>query len=135
MESLLLSARHFLWSTARGYQSYTEDAQIWNETSASKVVVMNQGIEIVDLAMRIVGAKSLEMSRPLQRYYRDIRAGLHNPPMEDMATLILLKVLQTNFNVILIFFKGMRWNLTFFIAMHIKYKKRDVHQQFNSVID
>ncbi|MCG2451770.1 acyl-CoA dehydrogenase family protein [Staphylococcus epidermidis] len=85
MESLLLSARHFLWSTARGYQSYTEDAQIWNETSASKVVVMNQGIEIVDLAMRIVGAKSLEMSRPLQRYYRDIRAGLHNPPMEDMA--------------------------------------------------
>ena len=41
--------------TARGYQSYTEDAQIWNETSASKVVVMNQGIEIVDLAMRIVG--------------------------------------------------------------------------------
>ena len=35
--------------------------------------------------MRIVGAKSLEMSRPLQRYYRDIRAGLHNPPMEDMA--------------------------------------------------
>ncbi len=85
MESLLLSARHFLWSTARGYQSYTEDAQIWNETSASKVVVMNQGIEIVDLAMRIVGAKSLEMNRPLQRYYRDIRAGLHNPPMEDMA--------------------------------------------------
>ena len=72
MESLLLSARHFLWSTARGYQSYTEDAQIWNETSASKVVVMNQGIEIVDLAMRIVGAKSLEMSRPLQRYYREI---------------------------------------------------------------
>lgn len=54
MESLLLSARHFLWSTARGYQSYTEDAQIWNETSASKVVVMNQSIEIVDLAMRIV---------------------------------------------------------------------------------
>jgi alkylation response protein AidB-like acyl-CoA dehydrogenase len=36
----------FLWSTARGYQSYTEDAQIWNETSASKVVVMNQGIAI-----------------------------------------------------------------------------------------
>ncbi|MGO2077966.1 MAG: acyl-CoA dehydrogenase family protein, partial [Staphylococcus equorum] len=27
----------------------------------------------------------LQMERPLQRYYRDMRAGLHNPPMEDMA--------------------------------------------------
>ena len=35
---------------------------------------MNQGLEVVDLAMRIVGAKSLEMDRPLQRYYRDMRA-------------------------------------------------------------
>lgn len=85
MESLLLSARHFLWSTAHGYQLYEEDAQIWNVTSASKVMVMNQGLEVIDLAMRIVGAKSLEMDRPLQRYYRDMRAGLHNPPMEDMA--------------------------------------------------
>ena len=75
MESLLLSARHFLWSTAHGYQLYEEDAQIWNVTSASKVMVMNQGLEVIDLAMRIVGAKSLEMDRPLQRYYRDMRAG------------------------------------------------------------
>lgn len=95
MESLLLSARHFLWSTAHGYQMLDEDSQIWNETSASKVLVMNQGLEIVDLAMRIVGAKSLEMDRPLQRYYRDMRAGLHNPPMEDMAyTNIAKSVLE-----------------------------------------
>jgi alkylation response protein AidB-like acyl-CoA dehydrogenase len=35
--------------------------------------------------MRIVGAKSLQLSNPLQRYYRDVRAGLHNPPMDDMT--------------------------------------------------
>lgn len=85
METLLLSARHFLWSTARGYQNIDENHPIFNETSASKVLVMNQGLEIVDIAMRVVGAKSLEMDRPLQRYYRDMRAGLHNPPMEDMV--------------------------------------------------
>ena len=84
MESLLLSARHFLWSTAALYNQQQE-IPIWNETSASKVLVMNQGLEVIDIAMRIVGAKSLEMERPLQRYYRDMRAGLHNPPMEDMA--------------------------------------------------
>ncbi|PHK50250.1 acyl-CoA dehydrogenase family protein [Staphylococcus edaphicus] len=85
MESLLLSARHFLWSTASLYSTEYSAKAIWNETSASKVLVMNQGLEVIDLAMRIVGAKSLEMERPLQRYYRDMRAGLHNPPMEDMA--------------------------------------------------
>ncbi|ANZ32717.1 acyl-CoA dehydrogenase family protein [Staphylococcus carnosus] len=84
MESLLLSARGFLWSTARIYNE-SPDAPVWNETSASKVLVMNQGLQVVDIAMRIVGAKSLDMDRPLQRYYRDMRAGLHNPPMQDAA--------------------------------------------------
>ncbi len=85
METLLLSARHFLWSTAALYNNEGSEKVKWNETSASKVMVMNQGLEVIDIAMRIVGAKSLEMERPLQRYYRDMRAGLHNPPMEDMA--------------------------------------------------
>ena len=56
MESLLLSARHF-WSTAKGYNYSENQPHLWNETSASKVLVMNQGLEVVDLAMRIVGAK------------------------------------------------------------------------------
>ena len=75
-----------LWSTAKGYNYSENQPHLWNETSASKVLVMNQGLEVVDLAMRIVGAKVWD--RPLQRYYRDMRAGLHNPPMEDADTLI-----------------------------------------------
>ena len=58
MESLLLSARHFLWSTAKGYNYSENQPHLWNETSASKVLVMNQGLEVVDLAMRIVVQKS-----------------------------------------------------------------------------
>ena len=82
-----------LWSTAKGYNYSENQPHLWNETSASKVLVMNQGLEVVDLAMRIVGAKSLEMDRPLQRYYRDMRAGLHNPPMEDAAYTNIAKSL------------------------------------------
>lgn len=59
-------------------------------------MVMNQGLEIIDLAMRIVGAKCLEMERPLQRFYRDMRAGLHNPPMEDMAYTDIAKSITDN---------------------------------------
>lgn len=54
---------------------------------------MNQGLEVVDLAMRIVGAKVWKWMRPLQRYYRDMRAGLHNPPMEDAAYTNIAKSL------------------------------------------
>lgn len=39
--------------------------------------------QVVDKAMKIVGGASLSRSVPLERYYRDVRAGLHNPPMED----------------------------------------------------
>ena len=45
--------------------------------------------------MRIVGAHSLAMSHPLQRMYRDVRFGLHNPPMDD-ATLRNLAVRAIN---------------------------------------
>ncbi|WP_086428153.1 acyl-CoA dehydrogenase family protein [Staphylococcus cornubiensis] len=85
METKLITARHLLWSTARAYQTRTPQDNIGAETAASKVVVMNEGLDVIDIAMRIVGAKSLEMDRPLQRYFRDMRAGLHNPPMQDMA--------------------------------------------------
>ncbi|MEH7747496.1 acyl-CoA dehydrogenase, partial [Neobacillus drentensis] len=49
-----------------------------------------------DLAMRIVGAKSLSLNNPLQRYYRDVRAGLHNPPMDDMTLQLLAKYSVNN---------------------------------------
>ncbi|MFB8735258.1 acyl-CoA dehydrogenase family protein [Bacillus sp. SL00103] len=56
-----------------------------NEFGAVKHTVVNHGLQVVDKAMRLVGAKSLSLDCPLRRYYRDIRAGLHNPPMDDMT--------------------------------------------------
>lgn len=55
--------------------------------AGAKAFVVNTALETVDRAMRIVGAQSLFRSLPLERYYRDVRAGLHNPPMEDAAIL------------------------------------------------
>lgn len=63
---------------------------------AAKLTVTNLAIEVVDLAMRIVGAKSLSLTNPLQRYYRDVRAGLHNPPMDDMTLKLLAKNSMAN---------------------------------------
>jgi alkylation response protein AidB-like acyl-CoA dehydrogenase len=51
----------------------------------AKIDTMNNCIEAVDLAMRVVGGVSLQKRRPIERYYRDVRAALHNPPLEDRA--------------------------------------------------
>ena len=59
------------------------------ELGAAKLSVVNKALETVDIAMRIVGARSLSAKSPLQRYYRDVRAGLHNPPMDDMTIQLL----------------------------------------------
>lgn len=53
------------------------------ELNAVKVTAINTALSVVDKAMRIVGAHSLALDHPLQRMYRDVRFGLHNPPMED----------------------------------------------------
>ncbi|HEU5314824.1 MAG TPA: acyl-CoA dehydrogenase family protein, partial [Chloroflexota bacterium] len=59
--------------------------------AAAKYVVTNHAVEITDKAMRVVGGAGLARSQPVQRYYRDVRAGLHHPPMDDVALATLAK--------------------------------------------
>lgn len=83
MELELLHARHFLFHIAQLYDDPERRPHLRSELGAAKHIVTNASLSVVDKAMRIVGAKSLERTNPLQRYYRDVRAGLHNPPMDD----------------------------------------------------
>lgn len=90
IELELAEARHFLYSVAEKWDQKPECRHLLaRELGAVKHSVTNHAISVVDKAMRVVGAKSLQRSNPLQRYYRDVRAGLHNPPMDD-ATISLL---------------------------------------------
>ena len=56
-----------------------------DRVAMAKVDTLNNCIEAVDLAMRVVGGVSLQKARPIERYYRDVRAALHNPLLEDRA--------------------------------------------------
>lgn len=92
MDLELIKMRHVLYSVAEAYDDPARRPLITNELGAAKHIVTNSSIAVVDKAMRLVGAKSLQLSNPLQRYYRDVRAGLHNPPMDDMT---ISKLAQT----------------------------------------
>ncbi|MFB5661847.1 acyl-CoA dehydrogenase family protein [Alteribacillus sp. HJP-4] len=91
MELKVMQSQHFLYSVASQWDnaSETEQQAMKPELGAVKLSVVNDAISIVDLAMRLTGARSLSAKNPLQRYYRDVRAGLHNPPMDDMTIMLL----------------------------------------------
>lgn len=98
MELKIMQAEFFLYGAAKQWDESTEEERekLASVLGAAKLTVTNSAISIVDLAMRIVGAKSLTSQNPLQRYYRDVRAGLHNPPMDDMTIQLLAKHSITN---------------------------------------
>ncbi|SOC34690.1 acyl-CoA dehydrogenase family protein [Ureibacillus acetophenoni] len=97
IELELATARYTLYGAAQNYVelkqkeseghklSEDEGTMLVNAVNTAKHVVTNAAITVVDKAMRVVGAKSLQRTNPLQRYYRDVRAGLHNPPMDDIT--------------------------------------------------
>lgn len=85
IELALLKARFALYGAAEACIDPNRKQYAANAINAAKHIVTNEAITIVDKAMRIVGAKSLQRNNPLQRYYRDVRAGLHNPPMDDIT--------------------------------------------------
>jgi alkylation response protein AidB-like acyl-CoA dehydrogenase len=92
IELELLQARHFLFSVAEKWEKCEQyRSELTPQLAAVKSVVTNSAISVVDKAMRVVGAKSLQRANPLQRYYRDVRAGLHNPPMDDVTLTLLAK--------------------------------------------
>ncbi len=84
MELALLQSRAVLYGIAAQF-SENPDSIPSSQFAAAKYLVSNYAVDIVDIAMRLVGGASLSMEMPLQRYYRDVRAGLQHPPLDDAA--------------------------------------------------
>ncbi|WP_181347593.1 acyl-CoA dehydrogenase family protein [Thalassobacillus sp. CUG 92003] len=92
MELSLFQAREMLYSVAARWVNHPEKRyEMATELGAVKHTATNHAASVVDMAMRIVGARSLAQDNPLQRYYRDVRSGLHNPPMDDAVINALAK--------------------------------------------
>lgn len=92
MEEELITARTLLYSIADRWDQHPHlRTGLQPELGLAKKVAINSALRVVDLAMRIVGGASLSRSLPLERWYRDVRAGLHNPPMEDTVIRLLAK--------------------------------------------
>ncbi|WP_175615219.1 acyl-CoA dehydrogenase family protein [Piscibacillus halophilus] len=85
MDLILRRARTYLFHVAEEWDRHPEKRpQLAKELAVVKVTATNDANKVVDLAMRIAGGRGLSKEYPFERYYRDVRAGLHNPPMDDL---------------------------------------------------
>ncbi|WP_079477180.1 acyl-CoA dehydrogenase family protein [Halobacillus salinus] len=92
MEWKLMQAHSYLYSVAKQWDEEPERRdEISADLAAVKLAVTNTANEVVDLAMRIAGGRGLSKQNAFEKYYRDVRAGLHNPPMDDAVISMLAK--------------------------------------------
>jgi len=93
IEHQLLQARYVLYGVARQWDacSLEQRLELGPSLAVAKTVVLEAASRVVDIAMRVVGGTSLNRSLPFERYYRDVRAGLFNPPAEDAVLAMLAK--------------------------------------------
>jgi alkylation response protein AidB-like acyl-CoA dehydrogenase len=78
MDMLIESARAVMWKAAA--EADQENPRMWARKSvAARMVAMENSVRVVDLALRAVGGASYFKRLPLERYYRDVRAGLYHP--------------------------------------------------------
>lgn len=88
MDMLIEGARAVMWKAAAELE-IDEPVNWAYKSAAARMIAIENSVRVVDLALRAVGGMSYFKRLPLERYYRDIRAGLFHPPDSD-ETLELL---------------------------------------------
>jgi alkylation response protein AidB-like acyl-CoA dehydrogenase len=82
----LLQARALLYATAEWWLACPEErnANMWR-LAAAKYAVTTAVIRATDEALKVAGSAGLAATSPLQRYFRDARTAIGQPPIEDVA--------------------------------------------------
>ncbi len=82
----LQAARALLFEVAREWRGVEEDrAAMMPRLAAAKLMVTEMANKATDKALQIAGGASITRALPLERYFRDVRAGSMQPPAGDTA--------------------------------------------------
>ncbi len=90
MQVMLSAARAVLHQSAQAWDEQpAQRATLVPQIATAKYLCTNAAVTVSDQALRIAGGFGLTRKLPLERFYRDARAGLTHPPSDD-ATLELV---------------------------------------------
>lgn len=82
----LQAAQSLLFEVAGSWSGRDEDrAALMPRIAAAKLAVNEATVEATDKALQIAGGTSITRALPLERYFRDVRAGAMQPPSGDTA--------------------------------------------------
>lgn len=86
MDLGLQAARALLFEVAREWRGRDEDrAAMMPRLAAAKLMVNEMANKATEKALQIAGGASITRALPLERYFRDVRAGSMQPPAGDTA--------------------------------------------------
>ncbi len=84
----LQTAKVFLLQTASEWTG--QDAEMFHPKAvAAKHVAIETALQVTDKALRLVGATGLSKDLGIERYFRDVRAGLMHPPSAEAGLELL----------------------------------------------
>lgn len=93
MDVQLRAARSVLHETARAcVAGQVTGAAITPAVAAAKYLCTNAACAVTEIALRVAGGFSMTRALPLERYFRDARGGLFQPPQDDLALMLLGRV-------------------------------------------
>ena len=81
----LLAAQTLLLDTARAWDGRSDRDAFYPSVVAAKYVAVETALSVTEAALRLAGGSSLSPELPLERFFRDVRAGLMHPPSGDAA--------------------------------------------------
>ena len=86
----LHAARAYLHRVTRAWSSRPHDRDaLLPLLAGAKSLATNAAVHVTDVATRVAGGAALGRALPLERHFRDARAGLMHPPSDDTALQLL----------------------------------------------
>jgi len=86
----LQAARALMMEVATAWRGCGDDARAFlPRTTAAKHFAVEVANRVTEKALRVAGGQSLSETLPLARHFRDVRAGLMQPPSGDTAYEII----------------------------------------------
>lgn len=90
IDRALQVARSFYFEVAGEWCGHEDQRQAFNRrAAAAKTLVVATACDVTEEALRLAGGTALTHKLPFERYFRDVRAGLMQPPAEETALEML----------------------------------------------